>query len=216
MMPFLLFSNAAHATLPLCRAVLSDPTELTIRTVIELGEVHRGERESTEAFANESIAILVDAIEHHSFKDMFLDGLRQAREYLRDKNRLTTRETLLSAIIEFNIRDSNSNGHIERAIQILRSIPVPSRRRPEFNWHLAEFYYKLGDKETAYNLVLYIMNTARLQSKTLFYFRHIHEELGEPDLPAQTQRIVKRNRYNQDPNFMFNEADWGPYIRVND
>ena len=206
-------TQVAHANMQ-CQSLFEySSEELTVQTMVQLQQVQNGERVDTESFKNQAIHTLVEAIEHYSFKDSTEGALRQAREYLRDKGRLSTRETLLSSIIEFNLRDENSNAHIERAIEILRSISVPLRRRPEFNWHLAEFYHKLGDKERAYNLILYIMHSARLQPKTLVYFYSLHRELDQPALSAQTERVLQRNRFNLNRNLVFNADDWGPYLR---
>ena len=209
------FSNLSFAELQ-CLHLLDASRLRTTEVLQELNAVYRGETEISRDFWNESVEVLVVAIDHYSFSDINRGVLTQIRDYLNsiEKGPLTSREKLLLSIIEFNIRDTNGTEHIDRAIETLRSINVPVRRAPEYNWHLAQFYYALGEKQKAFDLLTYIINTARIQPKTHLYYNLLYNELGSPQLSEQTIRALGRSAYRISPQ-RINRYNWGPYTRVN-
>ena len=209
----ILFLSTANAKLS-CNSILDDGVQQLAEVVLKLEDINRGKEAGSDDFADFSIKTLVDAIETVSFKDIPDESLRQAKEYLLNK-KLTRRETLLLSIVEFNIIELNSSAHIDAALQTLISMPVPDRRGPEFNWHLAEFYYASGNKEMAFELLLYILRSARLQPKTVVYIRNLGEELNKVfDLPLpDLVRLASLDPIS--PMFFYNDSDWGPYIRNN-
>ena len=204
----------SHANMQ-CGSIFGDPLQRTTDTLALLNEVYRDGTEPSSKFWETSVEVLVKAIDHYKFSDINIGVLIQVRDYLTsiEKGPLSTREKLLLSIIEFNTIGTNGTEHIEQAIQTLRSIPVPSRRAPEFNWHLANFYYALGDKERSYALLTYIINTAIVQPNTHLYFNIVHNEVGSPYLSEQTERSLQRSSFRMRPMYI-DRANWGPYVRA--
>lgn len=196
-----------------CRFLLEDQHTLNWVETIENLENPALSKDT----ADEAIAILVDSITRFSFKLGSQAAFVPAKNILTQRARLTSKETLLLAILEFNIENTSyvRTANIRTAINILESISVPVRRNPLYIWHQAEFYSKLGDSESrkkALNLLSNIVGqNNRLSPKTLSYFYHLYRELGQPPLSSQVMDALRRVNISSLTLPVAELSDWGPY-----
>jgi|GEM_PF-3913629 len=129
---------------------------------------------------------------------------------------ILTRVRLLQALLIFRAYN-NDPFILAEAIDIITKIPVPLRRGPVVNWHLAEMYYKNGQILSAIRTLNYIKTTNSQPSfKISKYLAHLNTLIEKPE-PVDSHNVQLLKPLKTLSKFSSKELDsldkenWGPY-----